>query len=71
MARRRINHGKKGTKQSAQKTTLWSFFGRFWKGIAVAEQKEERRVAEVKEIEDMTFNQVTNKQPKLRLRLKK
>ena len=71
MAKRRITaqtSAKAPVRQvPAPGTTLWSFFGNFWRKLS-QEQQEQRNISE---IEELTRRQLQTKQSKTQLRLKR
>lgn len=71
MAKRRITaqtSAKAPVQQApAQGTTLWSFFGNFWRKLS-QEQQDQKKIVE---IEELTRRQLQTKQNKTQLRLKR
>lgn len=67
MAKRRIGSAPKKSVAPPQKTTLGNFFGKFW-GMLAQEKREEE---EVRAVEELAFKQISQKQQKTQLRLKR
>jgi len=53
--------------QAPQSTTLWTFFGTFWKKLSAERQEQQQ----IEEIESLAMRQISQKQQKSQLRLKR